>query len=115
MALQWRLGAYFSVRPCCVAIDPTPKNWTIDVGLVKCVKQILCFCELLSRKRTSFWRLCKESVTPVFICVRLGEDSDVINTNMLHNNGRPITQNVSIRDNQGKVRTTNVIGGKILP
>jgi hypothetical protein len=29
--------------------------------------------------------------------------------------GRPVTQNISVRDNQGKVCTTNVIGGKILP
>ena len=43
------------------------------------------------------------------------QDGDVINTNTLYNNGSPITQNISIRDNQGKVRTTNVIGGKILP
>lgn len=43
------------------------------------------------------------------------QDGSVINTNALYNNGRPVTQNISIRDNQGKVRTTNVIGGKILP
>jgi hypothetical protein len=43
------------------------------------------------------------------------EEGDVINTNTLYNDGRPVTQNISIRDNQGKIRTTNVIGGKILP
>ena len=43
------------------------------------------------------------------------QDGDVINTNTLYNDGRPDTQNISIRDNQGKVGTTNVIGGKILP
>jgi hypothetical protein len=43
------------------------------------------------------------------------QDGTVINTNTLYNNGRTVTQNISIRDNQGKVRTTNVIGGKILP
>ena len=43
------------------------------------------------------------------------QDGTVINTNTLYNDGRPVTQNISIRDNQGKVRTTNVIGGKILP
>jgi hypothetical protein len=43
------------------------------------------------------------------------QDGTVINTNTLYNDERPVTQNVSIRDNQGKVRTTNVIGGKILP
>ena len=43
------------------------------------------------------------------------QDGSVINTNTLYNDGRPVTQNLSIRDNQGNVRTTNVIGGKILP
>ena len=43
------------------------------------------------------------------------EEGDVINTNTLYNDGRPVTQNISIRDNQGKVGTTSVIGGKILP
>ena len=43
------------------------------------------------------------------------QDSDVINTNTLYNDGRPVTQNISVRDSQGKARTTNVIGGKILP
>ena len=36
-------------------------------------------------------------------------------TNTIYNNGRPVAQNISVRDNEGKVRTTNVIGGKILP
>ena len=43
------------------------------------------------------------------------QEGNVINTNTLYNDGRPVTQNISIRDNQGNVRTTNVIGGKILP
>jgi hypothetical protein len=43
------------------------------------------------------------------------QEGTVINTNTLYNNGRPVSQNISIRDSQGKVRTTNVIGGKILP
>ena len=43
------------------------------------------------------------------------QDGTVINTNTLYNDECPVTQNISIRDNQGKVRTTNVIGGKILP
>jgi len=37
-------------------------------------------------------------------------------TNTLYDGrGNPIIQNISVRDNQGNVRTTNVIGGKILP
>jgi hypothetical protein len=47
--------------------------------------------------------------------ISITQDGSVINTNTLYNNGRPVTQNISIRDNQGKVRTTNVSGGKILP
>jgi hypothetical protein len=36
-------------------------------------------------------------------------------TNTLYDRGNPVIQNISVRDNEGKVRTTNVIGGKILP
>jgi hypothetical protein len=47
--------------------------------------------------------------------VSITQDGTVIRTNTMYQNGRPITQNISIRDTQGGVRTTNVIGGKILP
>jgi hypothetical protein len=40
---------------------------------------------------------------------------DRIITNTLYDRGNPVIQNITVRDNQGKVRTTNVIGGKILP
>jgi hypothetical protein len=43
------------------------------------------------------------------------KEGTVVNTNTLYNNGHPVTQKISTRDNQGKVLTTNVIGGKILP
>jgi hypothetical protein len=43
------------------------------------------------------------------------QDGKVVNTNTLYNDGRAVTQNVSIRDSHGTVRTRNVIGGKILP
>lgn len=36
-------------------------------------------------------------------------------TNTIYHGGNPIMQNISVRDHEGKVRTTNVIGGKILP
>lgn len=39
----------------------------------------------------------------------------VINTNTVYKNGRPIVQNIAVRDNEGSVRTTNTIGGKLLP
>ena len=47
--------------------------------------------------------------------VSITQDGTVIRTNTLYQNGRPVTQNISSRDSQGSVRTTNVIGGKILP
>ena len=43
------------------------------------------------------------------------QEGTVIRTNTMYNNGRPVAQNISVRDNEGKVRTTNIIGGKILP
>jgi hypothetical protein len=49
------------------------------------------------------------------INMSITQDGTVINTNTLYNNGRPVAQNISTRDSQGSVRTTNVIGGKILP
>ena len=42
-------------------------------------------------------------------------EGTVIRTNTTHATGCPIVQNVTVRDPQGSVRTTNVIGGKILP
>ena len=36
-------------------------------------------------------------------------------TNTIYDRGNPVIQHISFRDNEGKVRTTNVIGGKILP
>ena len=43
------------------------------------------------------------------------QEGTVIRTHTMFNNGRPVAQNISVRDNEGKVHTTNVIGGKILP
>ena len=42
-------------------------------------------------------------------------EGTVIRTNTTHTRGCPIVQNVIVRDTQGNVRSTNVIGGKILP
>jgi len=47
--------------------------------------------------------------------VSITQDGTVIRTNTMYQNGRPVTQNISVRDSQGSVRTTNIIGGKILP
>lgn len=43
------------------------------------------------------------------------QDHTVIRTNTVYKDGRTIVQNITVRDTQGNVRTTNVIGGKILP
>ena len=43
------------------------------------------------------------------------DNGDRIITNTLYDRGNPVIQNISVRDNEGKVRTTNAIGGKILP
>ncbi|MFZ0951788.1 MAG: hypothetical protein WAN17_05950 [Candidatus Sulfotelmatobacter sp.] len=47
--------------------------------------------------------------------VSITQEGTVIRTNTMYQNGVPVTQNISIRDTQGGIRTTNVIGGKILP
>jgi hypothetical protein len=43
------------------------------------------------------------------------QEGSVVRTNTTHSSGCPVVQNVTVRDTQGNVRTTNVIGGKILP
>jgi hypothetical protein len=40
---------------------------------------------------------------------------EVIITNTMYDRGNPVVQTISVRDNEGQVRTTNVIRGKILP
>ena len=42
-------------------------------------------------------------------------NGDRITTNTLYDRGNPVIQNITVRDNQGKVCTTNIIGSKILP
>ena len=43
------------------------------------------------------------------------DNGDRVVTNTMYHNGRPVAQNISVRDNEGSVHTTNVIGGKLLP
>jgi hypothetical protein len=38
------------------------------------------------------------------------KEGAAITTNTIYNNGRPITQNISISDSQGRVHTENVFG-----
>jgi hypothetical protein len=42
-------------------------------------------------------------------------DGKVITTNTAYYNGRPVAQTISVRDSQGRVETTNILGGKVLP
>jgi len=49
------------------------------------------------------------------ISTGLTDRGEKIVTNTVYHRGNPVIQNISVRDDQGKVRTTNVIGGKILP
>ena len=43
------------------------------------------------------------------------DKGEVITTNTIYHRGNSVVQHISVRDNQGQVRTTNVIGSKILP
>jgi hypothetical protein len=43
------------------------------------------------------------------------DKGDRITTNTIYDRGNPVIQRIAVRDNEGKVRTTNVIGGKVLP
>ena len=45
----------------------------------------------------------------------LRDNGDRITTNTIYDRGNPVIQNITVRDNEGTVRTTNVIGRKIFP
>jgi len=49
------------------------------------------------------------------ISTSVTDNGDRIITNTIYHRGNPVIQNISVRDHQGKVGTTTVIGGKILP
>jgi len=49
------------------------------------------------------------------ISTGLTENGDRITTNTLYDRGNPVVQTITVRDNQGNVRTTTVLGTKILP
>jgi hypothetical protein len=42
-------------------------------------------------------------------------DGKSITTNTQYNNGRPVNQSITVVEPNGKVSTTNVINGKLLP
>jgi hypothetical protein len=45
----------------------------------------------------------------------VSQDGTTVITNTLYNGGRVVSQNISVRDSQGNVKTTDLLGGKILP
>jgi hypothetical protein len=49
------------------------------------------------------------------ISTGLTDNGDRITTNTMYDRGNPVMQNITIRQNDGTVHTTNIIGRKILP
>jgi hypothetical protein len=49
------------------------------------------------------------------ISTGLTDNGERITTNTLYDRGNPVMQNITIRQNDGTVHTTNIIGRKILP
>jgi hypothetical protein len=49
------------------------------------------------------------------ISTGLTDSGDRVTTNTLYDRGNPVMQNVTIRQSDGTVHTTNIIGRKILP
>ena len=49
------------------------------------------------------------------ISTGLTDNGDRITTNTLYDRGNSVIQNVSVRNSDGTVHTTNIIGRKILP
>jgi purine nucleoside permease len=47
--------------------------------------------------------------------VGITKEGSVVSTQTMYSNGQPIVQNISVRDNQGNVRTESIFGGKLLP
>ena len=47
--------------------------------------------------------------------VGVTKEGSVVSTQTTYSNGRPIVQNIAVRDNQGNVKTEIIIGGKLLP
>jgi len=49
------------------------------------------------------------------ISTGLTDSGDRITTNTLYDRGNPVMQNVTVRQSDGTIHTTNIIGRKILP
>ena len=49
------------------------------------------------------------------ISTGLTDHGDRVTTNTLYDRGNPVMQNITIRQSDGTVHTTNIIGRKILP
>ena len=51
-------------------------------------------------------------ITTIFM-----QDGSVVTTNTIYNaiSGQTVSQNISVRNSQGKITTRNTFGGKLLP
>jgi len=49
------------------------------------------------------------------ISTGLTDNGDRVTTNTLYDRGNPVMQDITIRQSNGTVHTTNIIGRKILP
>ena len=47
--------------------------------------------------------------------VGITKEGNVVSTNTMYDNGRPVVQNIAVRDTQGNVRSESILGGKLLP
>jgi hypothetical protein len=47
--------------------------------------------------------------------VAITKEGNVVSTSTMYDNGRPVIQNVSVRDDQGNVREESILNGKLLP
>jgi hypothetical protein len=47
--------------------------------------------------------------------VGITKDGSTISVNTMYDNGRPVVQNIGVRDTQGNVRSESILGGKLLP
>lgn len=42
-------------------------------------------------------------------------NGNTVDTNTMYSNERPVIQNITVRDNQGRTETKTILNGKLLP
>ncbi len=47
--------------------------------------------------------------------VGITKEGNVVSNNTMYDNGRPVVQNIAVRDTLGNVRNESILGGKLLP